>query len=182
MRFPNPGRDRYPCIVSTFILLFESMPDLPDPVGVRYTAVIKDHFGGFAGPHAGLFSFLPPLKPGVPLSTMKAVALSFVPQFTGTADHHRHISLLPCVIQFLVPLIAQSFCIFNGCCPHIAGIASGVGLSKSSGPNMLGCCQFGRILRFCSSLPKVSICPVQSSCAPQSDSPTETANPGDLTG
>src|SRR5688572_6026818 len=54
-----------------------------------------------------LFSFLPPLKPAVPLSTTKAVALSFVlgspvRQITTATS-----PLFPWVIQFFVPLMVQ---------------------------------------------------------------------------
>src|SRR4029079_9468993 len=56
-----------------------------------------------------LFSFLPAVNPLVPFSTTKAVEL-FLVRGSPVRQTTTAISpLLPCVIQFLVPLMIQSF-------------------------------------------------------------------------
>src|SRR5580692_1408332 len=55
-----------------------------------------------------LFSFFPPLNPGVPLSTMKAVALLRVRGPPVLATTTTVLPLMPWVIQFFVPLSTHS--------------------------------------------------------------------------
>src|SRR5687768_15334497 len=55
-----------------------------------------------------LFSFLPAVKPGVPISITNAVELFFVLGSPVRQTTTATLPLFPCVIQFFVPLMIQS--------------------------------------------------------------------------
>src|SRR5688572_500703 len=109
-----------------------------------------------------LFSFLPPLKPGVPLSTTKAVALFFalgspVLQITTATS-----PLIPCVIQFFVPLMIQSFPSLTARHFILPASLPVPGSVNPHAPIHSADANFGKYFFFCSSFPKLRICPVQS--------------------
>src|ERR1700693_2701257 len=77
-----------------------------------------------------LFSFLPPVNPGVPLGTTKAVALFFSLGAPVLATTTVILLLMPCVIQFLVPLRIHSspffiavHCILAASLPVLASVS-----------------------------------------------------------
>src|SRR6185436_10933204 len=108
-----------------------------------------------------LFSFLPPLKPGVPFSTTNAVALSRV---LGAPVLHITTAtspLLPCVIHDFVPLITQwspsrtaVHFIFPASLPVLGSV-------KPQAPIHSAVASFGSHLAFCDSFAKLRMWPVQ---------------------
>src|SRR5690606_29612578 len=101
-----------------------------------------------------LFSFLPALKPGVPLSTINAVTLFLVLGSPVRASTTATSPLIPCVIQFLVPLIIQSSPsrvatqrILPASEPVLASVSP-------QAPIHSPVASLGKYFAFCSSLPK----------------------------
>src|SRR4030095_3192150 len=109
-----------------------------------------------------LFSFLPPLKPRALFSPIHAVALlcaldSPVLQIpTATSQ------LFPCVIQFFVPLITQSFPSFTAVHFIFPASLPVPGSVNPHAPIHSAVASFGKYFFFCSSFAKLKICPVQS--------------------
>src|ERR1700738_3594897 len=109
-----------------------------------------------------LFSFFPPLNPGVPLSTTNAVALflvlgSPVRQMTTATS-----PVFPWVIQFFVPLMIQFFPSFTAVHFILPASLPVLGSVKPQAPIHSAEASLGRYFFFCSSLPKLSKWPVQS--------------------
>ena len=104
-----------------------------------------------------LFSFFPPLKPGVPFSTMKAVALPLVLGSPVRQIRTATSPVLPWVIQFFVPLITHSFeslvavhRIFPASLPVLGSV-------NPQAPIHSAVANFGKYFLFCSSFAKVMI-------------------------
>ena len=108
-----------------------------------------------------LFSFLPALKPGVPLSTTNAVELFFVLGSPVRQITTARSPLFPWVIQFFVPLMIQSLPSFTAV--HFILPASLPVLASVSphAPSHSAVASLGRYIFFCSSLANARICPVQ---------------------
>src|SRR5206468_6449364 len=99
-----------------------------------------------------LFSFLPPVNPGVPRSTTKAVALFFalgspVRQITTASS-----PLFPWVIQFLVPLITQFPPCFTAVHFMFPASLPVLGSVSPQAPTHSPLANLGKNLFFCSSL------------------------------
>src|SRR4249920_3924967 len=120
-----------------------------------------------------LFSFLPPMKPLVPRSTTNAVELSFVRGSPVLAITTATSPVLPCVIQFLVPLMIQllpSLVAVHFILPASLPVFGSV---NPHAPIHSADASLGRYFCFCSSLPKLRIWPVQSELCAAILSPIE---------
>src|SRR5436190_21826041 len=107
-----------------------------------------------------LFSFLPPLKPGVPLSTINAVAL---PLFLGSPVWHITTAtspLFPWVIQFLVPLSTQSFPSLTAVHFMFPASLPVLGSVSPHAPIHSAVASLGKYFFLCSSLANFKIWPV----------------------
>src|SRR6185437_5723833 len=109
-----------------------------------------------------LFSFFPPLNPGTPRSTTKAVALFFILGAPVRATTTLILLLMPWVIQFLEPFRIHSLpscvavhCMLAASLPVLASVSPQEPIHSPDA-------SFGSHSLFCCSLPKVRICPVQS--------------------
>ena len=100
-----------------------------------------------------LFSFFPPLKPGVPFSTTNTVALFFAlgspVRQTTTATS----PLLPWVIQFLVPFNIHSLFFFVAVQLMLPASLPVLASVNPQAPIHSAVASFGRYFCFCSSFP-----------------------------
>ena len=118
-----------------------------------------------------LFSFLPALNPGVPLSTIKAVELSFVLDSPVRQITTAISPLLPCVIQFLVPLITQWSPSFTAVVFMLPASLPVLGSVNPQAPSFSQVAKSGRYFLRCSSLPNANIWPVQSELCAATERP-----------
>src|SRR5258706_3105611 len=158
---------------NTFSACLNPSPTLPNrlPSGMRQLSNIISAVSLARIPN--LFSFLPPLKPDVPFSTTNDVALFFargspVRQTTSATS-----PLFPCVIQFLVPLITQSFPSFTATHFILPASLPVLGSVNPQAPIHSAVASFGKYFFFCSSLANDSICPEQSELCAATLSPIE---------
>src|SRR5687767_2827919 len=120
-----------------------------------------------------LFSFLPPVNPGVLRSTINAVELSFlrgspVLQITTATS-----LLMPCVIQFLVPLTTQSLPSLTAVHFILPASLPVLGSVNPQAPICSAVANFGRYLFFCFSFPNSTICPEHSELCAATDNPID---------
>ena len=101
-----------------------------------------------------LFSFFPPLKPGVPRSTMKAE----IPRLSNNSPVRASTTAtspdIPCVIQFLAPLITQPPSTFFATVFIRKASLPVFGSVSPQAPRNSPVASFGRYFFFCSSLAK----------------------------
>ena len=119
-----------------------------------------------------LFSFLPPLNPGVPRSTTNAVIPLESSSSPVLAKTTATSPVMPWVIQFFEPLSTQwspsffaTHCIRKASEPVLASV-------KPQAPIHSAVANLGSHLCFCSSLAKDKICPVHRLLWAAIDNPT----------
>ncbi len=120
-----------------------------------------------------LFSFLPALKPFVPLSMTNAVALFFA---LGSPVLHittARSPLIPCVIQFFVPLMIQLFPFFTAVHFILPASLPVLGSVNPHAPIHSAVANFGKYFFFWSSFAKFKMWPVQSELCAAKLNPTD---------
>ena len=125
----SQGRDTYSSTVQYLHGLDEPFTLIAEHVraaGIRQPSKNKQAVSEARMP--SLFSFLPPLKPGVPFSTINAVMpreSPFSPVRTITTATS---PLMACVIKFLDPFSTHSIAILDGCSVHASSVRTSSGL------------------------------------------------------
>src|SRR5690606_22897414 len=120
-----------------------------------------------------LFSFLPPRNPGVPRSTMKAVELFFDRGSPVRVITTAISPLMPCVIQFFVPLITHSLPSFFATHFILPASLPVLGSVRPHAASHSPDASRGKYFFFCASLPKARICPVPRELCAARLRPTE---------
>ena len=158
---------------NTFILCLNPAPTSPNLLasGMRQLSKIISAVSLALMPN--LFSFFPPLKPGVPRSTINAVELSFA---LGSPVRQTTTAIspdLPWVIQHLVPFNTQWLPSFTAVVFILPASLPVLASVKPHAPKCSAVANLGKYFFFCSSLPKVKIWPVHNELCAASDNPIE---------